>query len=83
MSLDNKDIIITSAVRTAIGTFRGSLKDMQAKDLGALVTKAAIQKSNLDSTRLCFISGAQSDSIPCVSLDIIYFFKSLINSLFS
>ena len=49
MTVDNKDIVITSAVRTAIGTFRGSLKDMQAKDLGALVTKAAMQKSNLDS----------------------------------
>jgi acetyl-CoA C-acetyltransferase len=50
MTADNKDIVITSAVRTAIGTFRGSLKDMQAKDLGALVTKAATKKSNLNST---------------------------------
>ena len=49
MNVDNKNIVITSAVRTAIGTFRGSLKDMQAKDLGALVVKAAIQKSNLNS----------------------------------
>ena len=49
MGLDNKNIVITSAVRTAIGTFRGSLKDMQAKDLGALVTKAVMQKSNLNS----------------------------------
>ena len=50
MTVDNKDIVITSAVRTAIGTFRGSLKDMQAKDLGALVTKAATKQSNLNST---------------------------------
>jgi len=50
MTVDNKNIVITSAVRTAIGTFRGSLKDMQAKDLGALVTKAAMKKSNLNST---------------------------------
>ena len=49
MSENNKNIVITSAVRTAIGTFRGSLKDMQAKDLGALVTKAAMKKSDLDS----------------------------------
>jgi len=45
---DNKNIVITSAVRTAIGTFRGSLKDMQASDLGALTTKAAMEKSNLN-----------------------------------
>ena len=48
MTVDNKNIVITSAVRTAIGTFRGSLKDMQAKDLGAFVVKAVIQKSHLN-----------------------------------
>ena len=48
MKVDNKNIVITSAVRTAIGTFRGSLKDMQAHDLGALITKAAMKKSNLN-----------------------------------
>jgi len=49
MDSNNKNIVITSAVRTAIGTFRGSLKNMQASDLGAIVTKAAMQKSNLNS----------------------------------
>ena len=48
MKVDNKSIVITSAVRTAIGTFRGSLKDMQAHDLGALTTKAVMKKSNLN-----------------------------------
>ena len=46
--MEQKNIVITSAVRTAIGTFCGSLKDMQAHDLGSVVTKAAIQKSNLN-----------------------------------
>ena len=41
MNIEQKDIVITAAVRTAIGTFRGSLKDMQANDLGAIVTKEA------------------------------------------
>ena len=49
MSNKNKDIVITSAVRSPIGTFRGSLKDMQASDLGVLVTKVALEKSNLVS----------------------------------
>jgi len=49
MPSDIKDVVITSAVRTPIGTFRGSLKKMQASDLGALVTKSAIEKSNLKS----------------------------------
>jgi len=47
MNFNNKSIVITSALRTAIGTFNGSFKDMHAKDLGALVTKAVIEKSNL------------------------------------
>ena len=47
--MDNS-IVITSAARTAIGTFRGSLKDMQAKDLGASVVKAVMKKSNLNSS---------------------------------
>jgi len=47
MSTDIKNIVITSAVRSAIGTFRGSLKEMQASDFGTLVVKAAIEKSNL------------------------------------
>ncbi len=47
MPNDIKNIVITAAVRTPIGTFRGSLKEMQASDLGTLVTKAVIEKSNL------------------------------------
>ena len=46
--MKNDDIVITSAFRTAIGAFRGSLKGMQAHDLGALTTKAVMQKSNLN-----------------------------------
>ena len=45
---EQNNIVITSAVRTAIGTFRGSLKKMQAKDLGASTVKAVMKKSNLN-----------------------------------
>ena len=40
-----KNIVITSAVRTAIGTFKGSLKGMQAHDLGSTVIKESLKKS--------------------------------------
>ena len=33
MCLEDKNIVITSALRTAIGTFRGSLKKKQAHEL--------------------------------------------------
>ena len=44
MQSDIKNIVITSALRTPIGTFRGSLKEMKASDLGALVVKTIIEK---------------------------------------
>jgi len=44
---NNKNIVITSAVRTAVGTFKGSLKNMQGHDLGSVVVKGAIEKSKL------------------------------------
>ena len=47
MKLNKKKIVITSAVRTAIGTFGGSLKKMQGQDLGSIVVKEAIKKSKL------------------------------------
>ena len=47
MNLDKKNIVITSAARTAIGAFNGSLKNMQGHDLGSIVVKEAIKKSKL------------------------------------
>ena len=47
MSDKQNNIVITSAVRTAIGSFKGSLKDMHAHELGSVVIKEAIKKSNL------------------------------------
>ena len=49
MSKEQKNIVITSAARTAIGAFRGSLKNMQAHELGAIVVREVIKKSNLNS----------------------------------
>ena len=39
-----KDVVIASAVRTPIGSFGGSLKNVSAVDLGALVIKSALEK---------------------------------------
>ena len=42
-----KDVVIVSAVRTPIGSFGGSLKNVSAVDLGALVIKSALEKANV------------------------------------
>ena len=52
MNEKEKNIVITSALRTAIGTFNGSLKSMQAHDLGSIVIKENIKKSKLKSNEI-------------------------------
>jgi len=44
-----KDIVIVSACRTAIGTFGGSLKDTNAASLASIVMKEAIKRAGIDS----------------------------------
>ena len=47
MSKKLDDVVITSALRTPIGTYKGSLKDLSADKLVALTIKQVIHKSNL------------------------------------
>ena len=61
---ETDSVVITSATRTAIGTFRGSLKDMQASDLGALTIKAVMEKSNLNPKENCGTSIGKSNEDP-------------------
>ncbi|MDF2951278.1 MAG: acetyl-CoA C-acetyltransferase [Anaerocolumna sp.] len=42
-----RDAVIVSAVRTPIGSFGGSLKDVPAVKLGALVAKEALSRANV------------------------------------
>ena len=46
------DIVISTPLRTAIGTFGGSLKDVPATDLGAIVGKAVLERSGVDPARI-------------------------------
>jgi acetyl-CoA C-acetyltransferase len=45
--MDKRTVYIVSAVRTAIGSFGGSLKDLTAPQLGAVAIKAAVEKAGL------------------------------------
>jgi len=42
------DVVIVSAVRTPIGKFQGSLSDLSAPQLGALVVKEAVSRARLE-----------------------------------
>jgi len=39
------DVVITSAARTAVGRYGGTLKDIPTTDLGATVVEAALERS--------------------------------------
>ncbi|MDA7732944.1 acetyl-CoA C-acetyltransferase [Candidatus Pelagibacter sp.] len=49
MSKKSNDVVITAALRTPIGTYKGSLKGLSADKLGALAIKEAVYKSKLKS----------------------------------
>ena len=48
MSKNSNDVVITSALRTPIGRYKGSLKNLSASKLGSIVIKEVIYKSKLD-----------------------------------
>ena len=42
-----REVVVVSAVRTAIGTFGGSLKDVPPTELGALVVRESLARANV------------------------------------
>ncbi|MDH5160022.1 acetyl-CoA C-acetyltransferase [Heyndrickxia oleronia] len=53
--MEKQEVVIVSAVRTAIGSFNGTLKNTSATELGAIVIKSALEKAG--------VSGDQVDEI--------------------
>ncbi len=47
-----REVVVVSAVRTAIGTFGGSLKDFPPTQLGALVTREALARARVDGAEV-------------------------------
>jgi acetyl-CoA C-acetyltransferase len=43
----NREVVVVSAVRTAIGTFGGSLKDVAPTELGALVMRESLSRAGV------------------------------------
>ena len=45
--MSNTEVVICSPVRTAIGTYGGTLKDVPATDVGAVAVRATLERSKL------------------------------------
>jgi acetyl-CoA C-acetyltransferase len=50
--MDKREVYIVSAVRTPIGSFGGTLKDIPATQLGAIAIKAAVEKSGIKPSQV-------------------------------
>lgn len=47
-----REVVVVSAVRTAIGTFGGSLKDVPPTQLAALVLRTAVERAGVDPAQV-------------------------------
>ena len=45
--MTSRSVVIAEPVRTAIGAFGGTLKDMPAPDLGSVAIRAAVERAGL------------------------------------
>ncbi|MGZ3273552.1 MAG: thiolase family protein [Caulobacteraceae bacterium] len=50
--MTTREVVLCHPVRTAIGTYNGSLKSTSATDLGAVVVRETIKRTGLDPARL-------------------------------
>ncbi|TDN62465.1 acetyl-CoA C-acetyltransferase [Paraburkholderia sp. BL10I2N1] len=53
--MNTRDVVICNPVRTPIGAFGGSLKDVPATDLGAAAVRETLQRSGLDAKELASV----------------------------
>ncbi len=51
-----RDVVVLSAARSAIGSFGGSLADIEPAELGGLVMKAAVQRSGVDPQQINYVT---------------------------
>ena len=50
--MSQRPVVISAPLRTAIGTFGGSLKDTTAVELGALAVRAVLRRAKLDHAKV-------------------------------
>ena len=52
MSNKSKEVVIINAIRTPIGTYKGSLKNMKSHALGSIVIKEVLSRSKFDKDEI-------------------------------
>ena len=57
------DVYIVSAVRTPIGSFRGSLASLPASQLGSIAIRAAVERAEIHPEQVCLYIVAQHGQV--------------------
>ena len=52
MNVNSKGVVIVGAVRTPIGAYKGSLKNLSADRLGSIVIKALLKKTQVSEKEI-------------------------------
>jgi acetyl-CoA C-acetyltransferase len=71
-----KDVVVLSAVRSAIGTFGGSLADFEASELAGIVMKEAVGRSGVDPKQINYVTVGN-----CIPTDSRYAYVSRVASI--
>jgi acetyl-CoA C-acetyltransferase len=51
-----REVVVLSAVRSAVGAFNGSLSSLEPADLGGLVMKEAVARAGVDPAKINYVS---------------------------
>ena len=65
-----KRAAIVSPIRTPVGKFQGALSSMTAGDLGAVILKALVERTNIDPDKIddvVFAQGYGNGEAPCIA----------------
>jgi len=71
-----KEVFIIAGVRTPVGKFGGSLKNIRARELGIIVTKEVLKRAKIDSNQIdevIFGNARQAGNGPNIARQISYF----------
>jgi acetyl-CoA C-acetyltransferase len=72
----NRDVVVLSAVRSAVGAFGGSLADFEASELAGLVMKEAVRRSEVDPQLINYVTVGN-----CMPTDARYPYVSRVASI--
>jgi acetyl-CoA C-acetyltransferase len=72
----NREVVVLSAVRSAVGAFGGSLADFEASELAGLVMKEAVRRSEVDPQLINYVTVGN-----CMPTDARYPYVSRVASI--